>query len=66
MVGGTVLKGELHRMPNARLADHIANQRGVLSLTNVVSETTHEEYRYLVVMLSNVLYIEEVVPPERC
>jgi len=59
LLDGRVIRGELHRMPNNRLADHLSTQKGVVSVTNAVCERTKEELGYIVVVLSNVLFIQE-------
>lgn len=59
LTDGRVLRGELHRLPNTRLADHLSMQKGVVSVTNAMCERTSEELGYVVIMLSNVLFIQE-------
>ena len=63
LTDGRVIRGELHRMPNNRLGDHLSMQKGFLSVTNAVCEKTNESYRYIVVVLSNVLFLEEMDGP---
>ena len=61
MADGRVLRGEIYRSPNTRLADHIATLRGVVSVTNVMDERTGERYGYIVVFTENVLFIQEIM-----
>jgi len=61
LVDGRVLRGEVYRSPNTRLADHIASLRGVISVTNVMDERTGERYGYVVVFAENVLFIQEIM-----
>jgi hypothetical protein len=57
---GRVIRGEIHRIPNSRLGDHLSMQKGFLSVTNAVCEETGQTFRYIVLVLSNVLFVEEV------
>jgi len=63
LIGGLVIRGDLHRMPNNRLGDHLSTQKGFLSVTNAVCESTNETFPHLVIVLSNVLFLEEVNGP---
>ena len=63
LTNGRVIRGEIHRMPNNRLGDHLAMQKGFLSITNAVCEETEQTFRYIVLVLSNVLFVEEVDGP---
>ena len=63
LTNGRVIRGEIHRMPNNRLGDHLSMQKGFLSLTNAVCEETNQSFRYIVLVLSNVLFLEEVDGP---
>jgi hypothetical protein len=63
LTNGRVIRGEIHRMPNNRLGDHLAMQKGFLSVTNAVCEETEQTFRYIVLVLSNVLFVEEVDGP---
>jgi hypothetical protein len=57
---GRVIRGEIHRMPNNRLGDHLSMQKGYLSVTNAVCEDTQQTFGHIVLVLSNVLFVEEV------
>ena len=59
LVDGRILRGEVHRNPNSRFADHLSTLKGVLSVTNAECERTGERFPYIVVMLSGILFIEE-------
>ena len=58
---GRVLEGNLHRAPNARLADHLATVKGFISLTDAFCVATGEQFPYLVVNQDHVLFVEEIV-----
>ncbi len=58
---GRVLEGNLHRAPNARLADHLATVKGFISLTDAYCVETGERFPYLVVNQDHVLFVEEIV-----
>jgi hypothetical protein len=60
---GRVLEGNLHRAPNARLADHLATLKGFVSVTDVQCTTTGENFPYVVINQDHILFIEEVLPP---
>ena len=61
LVDGRVLRGEIYRSPNTRLADHLASLRGAITVTNVMDERTGERYGYVVVIAENVLFIQEIM-----
>ena len=63
LTNGRVIRGEIHRMPNNRLGDHLSMQKGFLSVTNAVCEETEQTFRYIVLVLSNVLFVEELDGP---
>lgn len=60
LVDGRVLRGEIYRAPNVRLADHLTTLRGTISVTNAMDERTGERYAYIVVFTENVLFIQEI------
>lgn len=59
---GRVLEGNLHRAPNARLADHLSTMKGFISITDAADFATGERFPYLVVNQDHVLFIEELNP----
>lgn|GEM_PF-2001603 len=58
---GRVLEGNLHRAPNARLADHLATVKGFISLTDAYCIQTGDQFPYLVINQDHVLFVEEIV-----
>ena len=61
LVDGRVLRGEIYRALNVRLADHLTTLRGTISVTNAMDERTGERYAYIVVFTENVLFIQEIM-----
>ena len=64
LTGGRVLEGNLHRAPNARLADHLSTLKGFISVTDALCVASGEKYDYLVINQDHVVFIEEL-PAER-
>jgi hypothetical protein len=60
LTGGRVLEGNLHRAPNARLADHLSTLKGFISITEATCVASGEHYGYLVLNQDHVMFIEEV------
>lgn len=60
LTSGRVLEGNLHRAPNARLADHLSTLKGFISVTDAVCATSGERYPYIVLNQDHVLFIEEL------
>ena len=60
LTGGRVLDGNLHRAPNARLADHLSTLKGFISVTDAVCSATGERYGYLALNQEHVMFIEEL------
>ena len=57
---GRVLEGQLHRAPNARLADHLSTLKGYISVTDAYCASTDQRFGYLVLNADHVLMIEEL------
>ena len=62
LTGGRVLEGNLHRAPNARLADHLATLKGFISVTDVQCVATGERFPYVVLNQDHILFVEELSP----
>jgi hypothetical protein len=60
LTSGRVLEGDLHRAPNARLADHLSTLKGFISVTNAHCVATGERYPYIVLNQDHILFIEEL------
>lgn len=65
LTDGRVVTGDLHKAPNARLADHLSTLKGYISLTNASCETTGQSFAYILVNQDHVLFIEELHPPQQ-
>jgi hypothetical protein len=62
LTDGRVLTGDLHKAPNARLADHLSTLKGFISVTRARCEASGKSFPYLVLNQDHVLFIEEVAP----
>ena len=60
LTGGRVLEGNLHRAPNARLADHLSTLKGFISVTDALCASSGERYDYLVLNQDHIVFIEEL------
>lgn len=65
LTDGRVITGELHKAPNARLADHLSMLKGFISVTSASCETSGRSYPYIVLNQDHVLFIEELHPPQQ-
>lgn len=65
LTGGRVLQGNLHRAPTMRLADHLSNLKGFISVTDASCMATGDQFEYLVLNQDHVVFIEEIhdAPP---
>ena len=61
---GRTLAGDLHKAPNARLADHLSTLKGFISVTNACCELTGRTFPHLVVNQDHLLFIEEISTPQ--
>lgn len=59
LTDGRVLRGEIHRVPNTRLADYLSTLKVVISVTNAECEGTGESFPYIAILLSSILFIQE-------
>ena len=57
---GRVLEGNLHRAPNARLADHLSTLKGFLSITDAACTASGERFDHAVLNMDHILFIEEL------
>lgn len=64
MTDGRTLVGDLHKAPNARLADHLSTLKGFVSVTGACCEGTGTHYSYIVINQDHVLFIEELPVPD--
>ena len=60
LTGGRVLEGNLHRAPNARLADHLTTLKGYISVTDALCPQSGERFPYIVLNADHVVFIEEL------
>jgi hypothetical protein len=63
MTDGRTIAGDLHKAPNARLADHLSTLKGFVSVTNACCEGTGTHFPYIVINQDHVLFIEEIPAP---
>jgi hypothetical protein len=64
MTDGRTLVGDLHKAPNARLADHLSTLKGFVSVTSACCEGTGTHFSYIVINQDHVLFIEELPVPD--
>lgn len=60
LTSGRVLDGNLHRAPNARLADHLSTLKGFISVTDAQCGESGARYPYIVLNQDHILFIEEL------
>lgn len=60
LTSGRVIKGDMHRAPGSRLADHLSTLKGFISVTGARCADTGTEYGYLVLNQDHVMFIEEL------
>ncbi|HET7233357.1 MAG TPA: hypothetical protein VFJ16_25320 [Longimicrobium sp.] len=60
LTSGRVLEGNLHRAPNARLADHLTTLKGYISVTDALCTQSGERFPYIVLNADHVVFIEEL------
>ncbi len=65
LTDGRVMTGNLYKIPQSRLADHLSTLKGYISSTDVECEQTGQTFAYIVINTAHILFIEEVAdPPE--
>lgn len=64
LADGRTLSGDLHKAPNARLADHLSTLKGFISLTTACCEATGRSFPHIVVNQVHILFIEEITTPQ--
>ncbi|HEX2187803.1 MAG TPA: hypothetical protein VHG51_02835 [Longimicrobiaceae bacterium] len=63
LTDGRTIDGQLHKSPNARLADHLSTLKGFISVTDARCEASGRHFPYLLLNQDHVLFVEEVVAP---
>lgn len=63
MTDGRTISGDIHKAPNARLADHLSTLKGFISVTNACCEGSGSHFPYIVLNQDHVLFIEELPAP---
>lgn len=63
LVDGRIIRGDMYRGRQSRLADHLTTLKGYIGVVNAMIEGTHEALGFVTLNAALVLMIEELPSP---